>query len=680
MFEPIMHAWTTISSVVAEEKYPEYRSRPPQEDMTKKRTYGEQETSGPKMRPYISPEETGAKAMETIPREASRATTSSRRKDTVSYSRVAACSLHAQSLKEEVNSTVKAGARAPPQMGEDSSQPPDSLAINSLRHVNNAPHSVQSAEGNMQSLDSYPTPHDSQLLPPPPPPPPPPAAARSRSSRGPDRGNQGMEMEMEQLRKELASANESLDDYRRENEKLVDERKRAEAALQVERSNAEKTIREMTTALRRAQADAKIHNQELDDYRRENEKLVDERKRAEAALQVERGNAEKTIRDMTTALHRVQAEAKIHDQELRDGYAEKRSLRHEVASLKGSIDNPRALEAKVWETETETETELTSSRKVREVAKIQLKVMSEQIAQLNILLKNRTFEPKGAQSFLTTTDASSNADAISMVQRLNAETLQSATYMAETMVDAFSFQTGGIRDENACGMVKQSFGPSLAHYLATKKHKDDPLLIQITFQLCLVQFLDFIIRSWTLPREDISNKFASIYEQMRLGEAQAVSGRWRALTVAYASSREENQLIARATSYIAGRFANIMLAAGCSASPDVLRASAEKKLSDRIVLLFKLATQLKKIIMEEITSTDLRTVTISGGVVYSAEVMEDAYVDGDPAPSGVRVLCTTNLGLNRTTRLATSGETQWDNKLLLKPKVALETVVNSMDE
>jgi hypothetical protein len=123
-----------------------------------------------------------------------------------------------------------------------------------------------------------------------------------------------------------------------------------------------------------------------------------------------------------------------------------------------------------------------------------------------------------------------------------------------------------------------------------------------------------------------------------------------------------------------------MLAAGCSASPDVLRTSAGKKLNDRIKLLFKLAIQLKKIMMEEITSANLKTVTVSGGVAYSAEEMEDAYVDGNPATGGVRVLCTTDLGLSRTTRLATSGENQWDIKLLLKPKVALETVVNSMDE
>jgi hypothetical protein len=163
-------------------------------------------------------------------------------------------------------------------------------------------------------------------------------------------------------------------------------------------------------------------------------------------------------------------------------------------------------------------------------------------------------------------------------------------------------------------------------------------------------------------------------------EVQAVSGRWRALAIAYAPSHDESTLIAQITPHLAGRFANIMLAAGCSAPLDVIAASAENKMSDRIALLFNLATKLKKIVMEEITSADLTTITISGGVVYSAKEMEDAYIDGDPATGGVRVLCTTDLGLKRITRLATSGGGQWDIKMLIKPKVALETVVNSMDE
>ncbi|KAG1846567.1 hypothetical protein DFJ58DRAFT_663757 [Suillus subalutaceus] len=251
--------------------------------------------------------------------------------------------------------------------------------------------------------------------------------------------------------------------------------------------------------------------------------------------------------------------------------------------------------------------------------------------------------------------------------------------MAESMVDTFSFESGGVRNQDAYAAVTGLFGQSLAHYLATKKHKDDPLLIQITFQSCFVQFLEFVVCSWTLPGDDVNRMLHSTYERMRRSEAQAISGRWRALTSAYTHNHEESQLIASVMPYLTGHFSNVMLAAGCSVEPEILRASVEKKLSDRIVLLFKLALQLNKIMMEEITSADLRTVTVPFETTYSVEQMEDAYVDGDPAADGVRVLCTTDLGLRRMTRLTTSGDKQWDDKLLLRPKVALKTVVDSMD-
>jgi hypothetical protein len=144
--------------------------------------------------------------------------------------------------------------------------------------------------------------------------------------------------------------------------------------------------------------------------------------------------------------------------------------------------------------------------------------MSEQQAQLHTLLNDRTFELKGAQSFLTTADASSGADVISMLQRLNAEVLQSAAYMAESMVDTFSFESAGVvRNENAYELVTGLFGQSLAHYLATKKHKDDPLLIQITFQSCFIKFLEIVICSLTLPGEDVNRVLGSTYDRIRCG-------------------------------------------------------------------------------------------------------------------------------------------------------------------
>lgn len=400
---------------------------------------------------------------------------------------------------------------------------------------------------------------------------------------------------------------------------------------------------------------------QLASSKRENEKWAAESKVAEV-----------TIRDMKAALRA----AKTEEQWLHDDLSKKKSENHSLRQeIEVSTGTSRSLGAKLQE----TESVLASTRQALDAATNQLKAMSEQKAQLHTLLNDRTFELKGAQSFLTTADTSSGADVISMLQRLNAEVLQSAAYMAESMVDTFSFESGGVVRNEAYEVVTGLFGQSLAHYLATKKHKDDPLLIQITFQSCFIKFLEIVICSLSLHGEDVNRVLGSTYERIRCGEAQAISGRWRALTNAYANNHEESQLIASFMPHLTGCFCNIMLAAGCSVAPDILHASVEKKLSDRVVLLFKLALQLNKIVMEEITSADLRTVTVPSETTYSAEQMEDAYVDGDPATGGVRVLCTTDIGLMRITRMATSGEKQWDDKLLLKPKVALKTVVDSMD-
>jgi predicted RNase H-like nuclease (RuvC/YqgF family) len=239
---------------------------------------------------------------------------------------------------------------------------------------------------------------------------------------------------------------------------------------------------------------------QLASYKKENEKLAGERK-----------DAEETTRGMTATRHTARTEVQRLYDELSKRKSENHRLRQE---MEGSTNIVRSLEAKLQE----TESELASTRHALDVAKNQLKVVSEQKAQLHTLLDDRTFELKGAQSFLTTADASSNADVISMLQRLNAEVLQSAAYMAESMVDTFSFESDGVvRNENAYAVVTGLFGQSLAHYLGTKKHKDDPLLIQIAFQSCFVQFLEFVICSWTLPGDDVNRVFSRTYERIQYG-------------------------------------------------------------------------------------------------------------------------------------------------------------------
>lgn len=588
----------------------------------------EQEAPAQNMRPYPTEDERRERARATVGH--TNETRSSRQTRSISYTPLSPTI--PQAVRQEVGAPLQARApgndmRTLAQAGASLSCPQESPAV-LLSHHRKASPVLQGAEESRSTRHprSHDTKYDSsqQLLAPPP------SVTRNMSSHMVVRDNQSVEIE--QLRAQLASC-------KKQNEKLVSER-----------NDAEKVTRDMTAALRTARAESQSLQDELS-KRKDVEEL------------------------MTTALNAARTEAQwLHD-ELSKKKSENQKLRQEMERLKGFTNMSRSLETKLQE----TESALASTRQALDVATNQLKAMSEQKAQLHTLLDDRTFELKGAQSFLTTADASSGADVISMLQRLNAEVLQSAAYMAESMVDTFSFESGGVRNEKSYAVVTGLFGQSLAHYLATKKHKDDPLLIQITFQSCFAQFLELVICSWTLPGDDANRVLAGTYERIRHGEAQAISGRWRALTSAYAHNHEESQLIASITPHLVGHFSNIMLVAGCSVAPEILYASVDKKLSDRIVLLFKLALQLNKIVMEEITSADLRIATVPFETIYSAEQMEDAYADGDPATGGVRVLCTTDLGLRRITRLTTSGENQWDDKLLLKPKVALKTVVDSMD-
>jgi len=93
--------------------------------------------------------------------------------------------------------------------------------------------------------------------------------------------------------------------------------------------------------------------------------------------------------------------------------------------------------------------------------------------------------------------------------------------------------------------------------------------------------------------------------------------------------------------------------------------------------------RVNKIIGEDVTSGDLEILAVPPGTAFDPSSMEDVYNEGALTRSGgTRVLCTTDLGLRKKVRVGTTGERekQWAVIILLKPKVALESVVDIMDD
>lgn len=149
---------------------------------------------------------------------------------------------------------------------------------------------------------------------------------------------------------------------------------------------------------------------------------------------------------------------------------------------------------------------------------------------------------------------------------------------------------------------------------------------------------------------------------------------------------DECRLTAEITSRIISGLADVLLAAGCTGSTAELTAALAAKFTEKISFLVSLAVRVNKIVGEDVTSGDLEVLAVMPATPFDAASMEDSYDDGTPASSAGgaarRVLCATDLGLRKRTRVAMTGEKekQWEIKMLLKPKVALESVVEIMDD
>ena len=124
------------------------------------------------------------------------------------------------------------------------------------------------------------------------------------------------------------------------------------------------------------------------------------------------------------------------------------------------------------------------------------------------LLEEKTAELKGTQMFLNKADSLSGADVVGLVNSLNAEVLQVAAYMADTLEfgNLLSQQEEGwLKAERRAGRV---VGEELTQALqvgakALKDKNDfDPTLVQFALQICLIWCCRVISTSWTLGEDN----------------------------------------------------------------------------------------------------------------------------------------------------------------------------------
>lgn len=412
-----------------------------------------------------------------------------------------------------------------------------------------------------------------------------------------------------------------------------------------------------------------IHDQHDVDLHKE----LDAMKKTMLELTKERDKARDEIQEKSVALAAVQQE--------RDGLSgrmeelNKRStfLAEQIGALNDQLGQEHDQTASLKQ-------QLDRHEKEKQIVMNELAQIKTKHSQTVTLLDTRTSELKGAQAFLTKADSMSGADVVRMVEGLDAEILQTAAFMADHFVFG---ERQDVTEEmqGAIDRLGELLGPKIVDLLGRTEHANDPTLIQLACQASTTAYCRWIIVAWDFDDPNYDNFLKHIYMTVQKAEDQAVSGRWRALTRTHVQSmlHGDADVSLNLVLHIADTLADVLLVAGLKATHEHIHEEVMTTFGEKLTIVVRAALALNWVIGKDITSADLEPITVLWQSVFDSAVMED--VNGGGLKVGVEhVLCTTDLGLQRVVKSSKEGESEWQTSMLLKPKVALESMIEGLQD
>ena len=339
---------------------------------------------------------------------------------------------------------------------------------------------------------------------------------------------------------------------------------------------------------------------------------------------------------------------------------------------------------------------------------------------------------RSSESYLSRIDSWSGAQVLQAVHDINSEVLQFAA--SATEISTFSMTR--TRPATAIQDSTTRIGPYMTRILASRDHSSDPLLVQLALQGCVSLCIARALSSFCIGFPSKSDAvLAQIYSHMHINEPQPTSAKWRSLThqhihAIYPTLTEYS--VNELSDTILRWSADIFVVAGWQSfsSPASTNGPITTVLRslylDQIKRISRSVLRLAKVAREEIMSTTFEVVVADPTQVFRDSSNSDIDLeldlnDGTPnnldrggldmvdafaeyGESKGRVLATMELGLRCITRVGAaggdrplksigehgnsngtsntggdSGETRFEKRMLLLPKVVLESVLEVLD-
>jgi hypothetical protein len=132
--------------------------------------------------------------------------------------------------------------------------------------------------------------------------------------------------------------------------------------------------------------------------------------------------------------------------------------------------------------------------------------------------------------------------------------------------------------------------------------------------------------------------------------------------------------------HIADTLVDVLLVAGLKATREQILQEIMNTFGEKLMIVVRAALALNWVIGKDITSADLEPMTVLSETAFDSALMEDVNGEGASRAAVEHVLCTTDLGLQRVVKTSKEGDSAAQTSMLLKPKVALESMIEGLQD
>jgi hypothetical protein len=247
--------------------------------------------------------------------------------------------------------------------------------------------------------------------------------------------------------------------------------------------------------------------QELARMRAEMKTIAEELHQGEACIRLEMEGTKLRLEEKTQQMTRIEGENATMRAGLDVAKEQIDQLVPETKNLKQNLALSHELNGTLEE-------QLDSLKKEVLVLKDELERVTTHNSQTLASLGIRTLERGEAHAFVTKSDLVSEAEVMKMLRELNGEIFEAGAYMA----DSFTFSPNPAMTNEVKGAytkVTQWLGPTMALSLLSVRHDEDPLIVQIACQTCMVESCKRIMSSWCFDGSKAEAVLPDLYSRIQ---------------------------------------------------------------------------------------------------------------------------------------------------------------------